>query len=282
MVQFKKETLIALGFCGAVAVTTPLLSHAQMTDTSQWNQGQAELQKQLKPGMTHDSYRRKIEEMGYKITSTNYNNPDYLEYEVVKGDQTWEVQIDIDDNTRNATKIDISQNVWKTDATTAALEQAQNASRTAAGADTVAGSTIKNQRTTELRNNQYSDRDRTTTDELVRELDALPVGHDKEYYKNTLRQRGYEITKINKDDSDELELEAVKGGHSVQLEIEFDEDNMRSTEVDASTLWAESESTTRARETQEPTLGSRTSSDDRTSLNHDNDRRLNDRSSEQD
>jgi uncharacterized protein YmfQ (DUF2313 family) len=282
MVLFKKETFIALGFCGAVVATTPLLSNAQMTDTAQWNQGQAELQKQLTPGMAHDSYRKKIEEMGYKITSTNYNNPDYLEYEVVKGDQTWEVQIDLDDNTRKATKIDIAQNVWKTDATTAALEQAQNASRTAAGADTVAGSTIKNQRTTELRNNQYSDRDRTTTDELVRELDALPVGHDKEYYKNTLRQRGYEITKINKDDSDELELEAVKGGHSVQLEIEFDEDNMRSTEVDASTLWAESESTTRARETQEPTLGSRTSSDDRTSLNHDNDRRLNDRSSEQD
>lgn len=39
MVQFKKETLIAIGFCSAVVAATPLLSNAQMTATAQWNQG---------------------------------------------------------------------------------------------------------------------------------------------------------------------------------------------------------------------------------------------------
>jgi uncharacterized protein YmfQ (DUF2313 family) len=267
MKQYKTKTLVALGFCGTLAAAMPLTSSAQMTDSDLWNQGQAELQKQLPPGMAAENYRNKLEQLGYKITSTNYNNPDYLEYEIVKGDQTWEVQIDVDDNTRKATQIDIAQNVWKTDATTAALEQATRSSRTAASAtdNTPMGTRADNRRTMAMRNNQYSDRDRATTDQLVRELNALPVGRDKEYYKNTLRQRGYEITKVNTDDSEELDLEAVKDGNSVQLEISFDDNSGRSTEVDASTLWAESESTTRAREAQERG-GSRSMSDDRSSM----------------
>lgn len=265
MTQFTKKTFVALGFCGTLAATLPLTSSAQTADASRWNQGQAELQKQLPPGMDAGSYHGKLEQMGYKVTSTNYNNPDYLEYEVVKGDQTWEVQIDVDDNTRKATKIDIAQNTWKTDATTAALETAQRTPHAAAPGATIGDA---DRRAMKMRNNQYSDRDRMTTDQLVRDLDALPVGHDKEYYKNTLRQRGYDISKINKDDSDELDLEAVKDGNSVQLEIDFDENSARSTEVDASTLWAESEATTRTREAQERMPDTRTSPD-RTSMSRD-------------
>jgi hypothetical protein len=243
-----------------------------MTDSTQWNRGQAELQKQLSPGMAAESYRNKLEQLGYKITATNYNDADYLEYEVVKGDQTWEIQIDVDDNTRKATQVDIAQNVWKTDATAAALEQAAASSRMATTDDAARGTDADNRRVMTKRNNQYSDRDRATTDQLVRELDALPVGHDKEYYKNALRRRGYEITKVNTDDNDELSLEAVKNGNSVQLDISFDENNARSTEVDASTLWAESESTTRTRESQErsdyrtPADRTSTSRDDRSSM----------------
>ena len=263
---FKTKTLIAAGFCSTLVAALPLTSSAQITDSALWNQGQAELQKQLPPGMAADSYRSKLEQMGYKVTSTNYNNPDYLEFEVVKGDQTWEVQIDVDENTRKATEVDIAQNVWRTDATASALDRATTTARSAqtatgAGAATAAA----NQRTMNMRTNQYSDRDRASTDQLVRELDGLPVGHDKEYYKNTLRQRGYEITKVNTDDTDELHLEAVKNGNSVQLEVSFDEDTGRSTEIDASTLWAESESTTRTREAQERKDDTRGTSD-RTSM----------------
>jgi len=124
-----------------------------------------------------------------------------------------------------------------------------------------------------MRNNQYSDRDRSTTAQLVRELDTLPIGHNKEFYKNTLRQHGYEITKVNKDDDDEMNVEAVKDGHSVQLDISFDENTAQSTEIDASTLWAESESTTRSREAQERTLDSRLPSDRTSDINRDYDRR---------
>jgi hypothetical protein len=106
----------------------------------------------------------------------------------------------------------------------------------------------ENRRTMAMRNNQYSDRDRSTTDQMVKELEALPVGRDKEFYKDTLRKHGYDISRIDKDDQDELDLEVVKNGHSVKMDIDFDDDSGRSTEIDAANLWAESESTTRTRE----------------------------------
>jgi hypothetical protein len=274
MSKFKTKTFVVLGLCGTLGVTAPLTTGAQTTDSAQWNRGQAELQKQLPPGRASDSYHEKLKKLGYKITSINYNNSDYLEYEVVKGDQTWEVQIDVDEDTGKATQIDIAQNAWKTDATTAALQQGMDLSRTAATETGVASDDpTTTRKTMNMRNNQYSDRDRSTTDQLVRELNTLPVGHNKEFYKKRLRQRGYEITKVNTDDSDEMNIEAVKNGNSVQLDISFDENTAQSTEIDASTLWAESESTTRTREAQEQTLDSRSSSGRTPDMNRDDDRR---------
>lgn len=197
-----------------------------------WERGQAQLQQALKPGQPAGAYRQKLEELEYLITSVNYNNDDYLEYEIVKDNQTYEVQIDVDDDTRKATEIDIAQNVWKTDATERALSWADGDDRD--------GDKM-------TRGYQYSDRDRSRTDQMVKELEALPVGRDKQFYKQELKKRGYEITKINTDDQDELELEAVKGNHSLALNVEFDEDSGRSTEVEASTLWWESEATQKAR-----------------------------------
>ncbi len=60
--------------------------------------------------------------MGWKITSVNYDKTDYVEYEIVKGDQSYEVQIDVDKNSHKATKIDVATNVWKTNATKQALK----------------------------------------------------------------------------------------------------------------------------------------------------------------
>lgn len=229
---------------GALTLAAPLTVNAESarSDNEQWNQGQAELQKNLPPGMAADAYQKKLKELGYQVTATNYSNDDYLEYEIVKGDQTWEVQVDIDEDTRKATSVDIAMNVWKTDATEAALARSDRMAR-----DT----TSEARRPRVMRTNPYSDRDRASTDQLIRELEAIPVGQNKQFYKDTLRKRGYEITKVNNDDDNELDLEAVKNGNSVELDIDFDEDTGRSTAVDASTLWAESEATTRTREAQE-------------------------------
>jgi hypothetical protein len=245
MKTFMGPTLWTLGFAGIFTVMMSAPPSMADQDSELWNQRQAELQKELAPGKASDEYRKKIGELGYQITSTNYNDPDYLEYEIVKGDQTWEVQIAVDDDTHRATKVDIVTNAWKTDATDQAINN--NKSRVSEAEPARAES----RRAAAVRNNPYSERDRTTTDQLVKELEALPTGQDKEFYKDTLKKHGFVISRVDKDDKDELDLEAVKNGRSVKMDIDFNEDTGKSTEVDASSLWAESESTTQTREAQQ-------------------------------
>jgi hypothetical protein len=83
------------------------------------------LEQALKTGEEKAFYRRQLEKMGWKITSVNYDKPDYVEYEIVKGDDSYEVQIDFDKNSRKASKVDVALNVWKTDATERALKNQQ-------------------------------------------------------------------------------------------------------------------------------------------------------------
>lgn len=63
----------------------------------------------------------------------------------------------------------------------------------------------------------------------------------------------------------------MKDSKSVQIAVNFDEDTGRSTEVDASSLWAESESTTRTREAQERQMGTAVPSEQRSRMNADAD-----------
>jgi hypothetical protein len=61
-----------------------------------------------------------LEKMGYKITATNYDKADYVEYEVVKDDETFEVQIEMKQG--KGTEIDVATNLWKAEATERALK----------------------------------------------------------------------------------------------------------------------------------------------------------------
>lgn len=219
-------------WCGAILLGSALTVHAA-GDTERWNQSQAELQKQLTPGMAAGEYRKKIEGLGYKITSTNYNTDDYLEYELVKNDQTWEVQIDVDDGNKKATKVEVVSNMWKTDATERAL------GRPVATNDKP------------LYRNPYSERDRVSVSRLITELEALPVGQSKDFYKETLKKHGYEITRVNTDEKEALSLEAVKGANSVELNVAFNENTGKSTSIDADSIWFESQATSDARHRQE-------------------------------
>jgi hypothetical protein len=79
----------------------------------------------LKTGETKQTYRSQLEKMGYKITSVNSDKPDYVEYEIVKGNDTYEVQIDFDKNSGKATKVDVTSNLWQAEATDKALSQRQ-------------------------------------------------------------------------------------------------------------------------------------------------------------
>ena len=86
-----------------------------------------QLERALKTGEGKDFYRKEIEKMGWMVTSVNYDKPDYLEYEIVKGDDSYEVQIDFDKNSRKASKVDVTTNAWKTDATKQALRSDRQA-----------------------------------------------------------------------------------------------------------------------------------------------------------
>jgi hypothetical protein len=244
MNAFLNKAKVVVCLAGALALTFPAVASARSASSERWHQGQADLQKNLPPGQPADVYRKKMEDLGYKVTATDDKKANFEEYELVKGDQTWKVKINVDDSTHKATKVNVTSNMWKSDATKQELERPKSTA-----GSTPSSSTMRN--TAANRNDQYSARDRATSDQLINELKSLPVERDKQFYKEALRQRGYDIARVDKDEKDELELEAVKNGHSVKMDVAFNSDTGKSTKVDASSLWAESESTSRTREAQQ-------------------------------
>lgn len=110
------------GFLSVTLAMVPAFVTAQMA-TERWSQGQTELEKNLRPGQPAETYQQKIADLGYEVTAMNYNRPDYLEYEIVKGDQSWELQIDVDAETHKVTAVHVAINVWKTEATEQALKR---------------------------------------------------------------------------------------------------------------------------------------------------------------
>ncbi len=95
-----------------------------------------ELQNALEAGHGPDYYWQEIEELGYEITSVNYDNPGYVEYEVVRGDESLEVQLQLDDE-RNARRIEVTGNAWLADDTAEAVDSAPAEAPVAAVPDTV-------------------------------------------------------------------------------------------------------------------------------------------------
>jgi uncharacterized protein YmfQ (DUF2313 family) len=182
------------------------------------------LEKALKTGEEKDFYRRELEKMGWQITSVNYDKPDYLEYEIVKGDSSYEVQIDFD-NSRKATKVDVTTNIWKTDAT-------ENALRTRKKVDYPKKTTENPER--------YSDRDRmrSSKDEEDKLEATLKPGQDKDFYRRELDKMGWKITSVNYDKPDYVEYEIVKGDQSYEVQLDFDKNSRKATKVDvAANAW---------------------------------------------
>jgi uncharacterized protein YmfQ (DUF2313 family) len=183
------------------------------------------LEKALKTGEEKDFYRRELEKMGWQITSVNYDKPDYVEYEIVKGKDTFEVQIDFDKNSRKASKVDVTTNAWKTDAT-------ENALRTKKKVDYPKKTTDNPAR--------YSDRERTkASKDQEDKLEAtLKTGEEKGFYRRELEKMGWKITSVNHDKPDYVEYEIVKGDQSYEVQIDFDKNSRKATKVDvAANAW---------------------------------------------
>jgi uncharacterized protein YmfQ (DUF2313 family) len=181
------------------------------------------LEQALKPGQDKKAYRRELEKMGYQITSVNYDRPDYVEYEVVRGNNSYEVQIDFDKSGK-AAKVDAAPNLWRTDATKAALRGKKS--------EYPKGTTANPER--------YSDRDRRKAyDNEEEKLEkALKTGESKDFYRKQLEEMGSKITSVNADRADYVEYEIVKGSDTYEVQIDLDRNSGKASKVDvAPNMW---------------------------------------------
>lgn len=200
--------------------------YSDRSHRSDWEKGKEEMTRGLKIGEDRDFYRRELDKMGYQITSVNYDKPDYVEYEVVKGDQTWEVQIDLDKNSHRASKVDVSTNMWKADTTDQVLKGKKVASN--------------DKGLFNIRNSRFSDRDHKSSweqgkEEMTRDL---KIGEEKPFYRRELQKLGYQVTSTNTDKPEYAEYEVVKGDRTYEVAIDFDKTSHRASKVDISTnMW---------------------------------------------
>lgn len=77
-----------------------------------WTTQKDAMEKSLGIGHDRAYYKTALEKMGYRITSVNERDARNLEYEIVKGDTSYEVQVDFDAKTQKSTRVDVSTNMW--------------------------------------------------------------------------------------------------------------------------------------------------------------------------
>jgi len=226
-------------FIAVVGLPVPVTAQDQLKDSAanllkfsdrahrkQWEQGKQELVGLLKNGEARDFYRQELERAGYLITSVNYDKADYMEYEIVKGDQTYEVEINIDKNTQRASKVDISANLWLAETTDQVLKGKKKQ--------------VSKKESYKKDNERYSDRDRKGQWEQDREelAKALKSGQERDFYRRALGKMGYLITSVNQDKPDYMEYEVVKGDQTYEVQIDLDQNNHKATKVDiSSNMW---------------------------------------------
>jgi uncharacterized protein YmfQ (DUF2313 family) len=181
-----------------------------------------QLEQALKTGEEKAFYRRELDKMGWFITAVNYDKPDYLEYEIVKGDQSFEVQIDVDKNSHKATKVDVTTNAWKTDATKQALKSRKK---------------VDYPKKTTASPDRFSERDRMKSSKNDKEKleQVLKTGEEKAFYRRELEKMGWKITSVNYDKPDYVEFEIVKNDNSYEVQIDIDKNSHKATKVDVVT-----------------------------------------------
>ncbi len=219
-----------------------------------WTNEKEQLEKALQqPGMKGTDMRAKLEQMGYRITSVNDKEADYAEYEIVKGDHSYEVQVNMDPQTKVAKKVDVTTNVWETDATERA--KGENRGERVAAVDrpaTVApvrpdmaapavGMTNRQDRTVM----RARDRDAAFNTEKDRLEQLLKGAQSRADYRNLLEKNGYRISAINADKPDYLEYEVIKGRQSYEVQLDFDNNATKASKVDVTANMWRADSTER-------------------------------------
>lgn len=206
------------------------MAHTAYSDRANMKSMTAErdqLESELKTGQKADAYMAQLTKMGYTITAVNDQEPGYLEFEIVKGHNSHEVQIDRDKASGLATKIDVTANMWRADSTKAVLK----------------GKTAEPMKTA-----KYSDRtyQKGWSDDKGALEKAMPPGQAPAFYASKLKQMGYQITSTNEADKTEKEYEVVKGNHSYEVQLNVDDKTGKVKGVDVSSNLWQSDATERA------------------------------------
>lgn len=199
------------------------VNYSERERMKSWSDDKEKLEQSLEDGASKGSYRKTLADSGYTITSINQDTVDYVEYEVVKGDHSYEVQIDMDKKTNLGSKVDVDRNLWRADATKEAVRS---------GKAVLASKMLTN-------GGDYSDRAnaRGWTDQKDSLEKDLVLGKDLAFYTAELKRMGYQITSTNDKDKDYVEYEVVKGRDSYEVQMDLD-DSGKAQKVDVtSNMW---------------------------------------------
>lgn len=244
LTRLSLAALAALAGCtiagGALAAahTMPAASRPAVVNNDDarmkaWTTDKDAMEKALGTGKDKAFYRQSLEKMGYSITAVNRDSADALEYEVVKGDNSYEVQVNLKDG--QSTKVDVTTNVWKAGSTREALSNKSYKY------------TYPTAVTKDADNVRDSVRSRAWAGEKDAMEKSLGIGHDRAHYKTALEKMGYRITSVNEADPRNLEYEVVKGDTSYEVQVDFDANTKKSTRVGVSTNMWETDATERAK-----------------------------------
>ncbi len=196
-----------------------------------WTSEQEKLVQVLKAGIKKSDYQKILTDNGYTITAINKDVADSVEYEVVKGDQSYEVQIDLDKATGMGSKVEVGTNMWRADAT----QEAMRSGKAVAATKPLANGDV------------YSDRANRQgwTDQKDMLEKRLVPGKDVAFYTGELKKMGYQITSTNDREKDYVELEVVKGRDSYEVQMDRNDAGMVD-KIDVTTNMWQADSTERA------------------------------------
>ena len=207
------------------------VNYSERERMKSWSGEQETMEQMLKVGASKGDYRKILADNGYTITAINQDTADYVEYEVVKGDHSYEVQIDMDKKTSLGSKVDVDRNLWRADATKAAVRS---------GKPVMASKVLTN-------GNAYSDRANAKgwTDQKDKLEKSLVLGKNVAFYTGELRSLGYQITSTNDKEKNYVEYEVVKGSDSYEVQMNLD-DAGKVQKVDVTSNMWQAEATEKA------------------------------------
>jgi hypothetical protein len=269
MMTFLMAVSLGATMLFSVLVTTPPAAYAKERET-RTSMGAGEsprhallqhhikrLQKYLPVGHTESFYRDRLADRGWRITAVNQDEPMYIEYEIVRGDLTAEVQMKLDRETDQTIQVAVLENPILREATEIALAQnlrrAQLTEAEGAATETIPWrDTAKEHQPSvssghsEMTHHRpaqwgmsshadrtFSDRDRIRIEQVIEDVASLPLGQRRGFYRSALEQQGYKILAVRRVPRNQVQYRAVKHQQPVLLTVMFDNNMNNSVALSA-------------------------------------------------